>query len=792
MKFSSTAQDALAASKSYAEQFKSRYAGTEHLLLGLIESHDDFLDQTFHRLEVDRSHLKDVVISILSIEETNKLFKVDTGPAFTPRVLRIIDFASNLAQKLEKSTVDVIHLFLSLLYENDGVATSILMEYGLNFDNVKNAIQKELGNITNTNNILKSVIPESLEPYFIDLTYQASVDQLQSTFSRDAEFDKIYLVLGKKHNTNIIITGDPGVGKKSVVYELARRITRKLTPNHLHDKRILELKLKTLIGGTKFRGDFEARMDVLQDYLKKNTDVILFINDIALITRIDGTANIEEYFSELFNSDDINFISTCTADDYKKYINDITTISSNFENIVVKQTNLEETKGILYNMTPMYEKFHNVKYNRDIIEDIVKMSSRFIFDKSQPAASLDLLDECGSHIKNQISNTSEQIVQLQQKIDGIQKQKFEAVKIFNFDEGARLRRKETILSNKLKKEITKQQAVEFDKVITNDIVRDILSVKTNIPISNIRGSSLPDLNKVEQGLKQRYISQTKAITSLLHHFKRVKTGLQDPSRPLGSFLFIGPTGVGKTYLCELISEYFFYNRQNFLKIDMSEFIDQHSTSKLIGSPPGYVGYGDRSVLCDFIKTNPYSLLLLDEIEKAHPDVVNIFLQVLDKGELTDSVGRKINFKNCIIVFTSNIGSDLFDKDSIGFGGTALSSIDLENACQKFFKPEFLNRLDEIIRFEHLSKEDISDLVHIQLQIFSQKLKEINNIEFILTSEAQDYIAEQGYSRKYGARFLRRYFEKHIETEIASLLIKSTSKLKKITCKLKDGKLLFTG
>jgi len=792
MKFSSTAQDALAASKSYAEEFKSRYAGTEHLLLGLIESHDDFLDQTFHRLEVDRSHLKDVVISILSIEETNKLFKVDTGPAFTPRVLRIIDFASNLAQKLEKSTVDVIHLFLSLLYENDGVATSILMEYGLNFDNVKNAIQKELGNITNTNNILKSVIPESLEPYFIDLTYQASVDQLQSTFSRDAEFDKIYLVLGKKHNTNIIITGDPGVGKKSVVYELARRITRKLTPNHLHDKRILELKLKTLIGGTKFRGDFEARMDVLQDYLKKNTDVILFINDIALITRIDGTANIEEYFSELFNSDDINFISTCTADDYKKYINDITTISSNFENIVVKQTNLEETKGILYNMTPMYEKFHNVKYNRDIIEDIVKMSSRFIFDKSQPAASLDLLDECGSHIKNQISNTSEQIVQLQQKIDGIQKQKFEAVKIFNFDEGARLRRKETILSNKLKKEITKQQAVEFDKVITNDIVRDILSVKTNIPISNIRGSSLPDLNKVEQGLKQRYISQTKAITSLLHHFKRVKTGLQDPSRPLGSFLFIGPTGVGKTYLCELISEYFFYNRQNFLKIDMSEFIDQHSTSKLIGSPPGYVGYGDRSVLCDFIKTNPYSLLLLDEIEKAHPDVVNIFLQVLDKGELTDSVGRKINFKNCIIVFTSNIGSDLFDKDSIGFGGTALSSIDLENACQKFFKPEFLNRLDEIIRFEHLSKEDISDLVHIQLQIFSQKLKEINNIEFILTSEAQDYIAEQGYSRKYGARFLRRYFEKHIETEIASLLIKSTSKLKKITCKLKDGKLLFTG
>ena len=790
MKFSSNAQAALSASKSYAEEFKSRYAGTEHLLLGLIESHDTFLEQTFNRLDVDISHLKDIVISILNIEETNKLFKSDTGPNFTPRVLRIIDFAKGLAQKLEKNTVDVIHLFLSLLYENDGVATSILMEYGLNFDNVKNAIQKELGDIKTSNSLRRSSIPESLEPYFIDLTYQASTDKLQSTFSRDAEFDKIYLVLGKRHNTNLIITGDPGVGKKSVVYELARRITKKLTPNHLHDKRILELKLKTLIGGTKFRGDFEARMDVLQEYLKDNTDVILFINDIALITRIDGTANIEEYFSELFNSDDINFIGTCTADDYKKYIDDITTISSNFENIVVKQTDLDETKGILYNMIPMYEKFHNVKYNRDIIEDIVKLSSRFIFDKSQPAASLDLLDECGSHIKNQISNTSEQIVQLQQKIDGIQKQKVESVEEYNFEDALKLKRKETTLSNKLKREIIKQQAVEFDKVITGDIVRDILSVKTGIPISNIRGSSLPDLHKVQQSLKERYISQTRAITSLLHHFKRVKTGLQDPQRPLGSFLFIGPTGVGKTYLCELISEYFFYNKQNFLKIDMSEFIEPHSTSKLIGSPPGYVGYGDRSMLCDFIKNNPYSLLLLDEIEKAHPDVVNIFLQVLDKGELTDSVGRKINFKNCIIVFTSNIGSELFDKDSIGFGGTALSSIDLENACQKFFKPEFLNRLDEIIRFEHLSKKDIYNLVQIQLRIFSEKLEETNKIEFILTDEARDYISQQGYSRKYGARFLRRFFEKHIETEIASLLIKSRTQLQKITCKLKNDKLIF--
>ena len=790
MKFSTSAQSALALSKNYAEEFKCRYTGTEHLLLGLIDCEDSFLEQTFNTLKVDSTNLKDVVISILNIEENNKLFKPGKSPNFTPRVFRIIDFAKNLAEKLNKQTVGVIHLFLSLLYENDGVATSILIEYGLNFDNVKNAIQQELGDIE-TSVKAHSNLPESLESYFIDLTHQAATDELQSTFSRDAEFEKIYLILGKKHNTNIIITGEPGVGKRSVVYELARRITKKLTPLHLQNKRILELKLKTLISGTKFRGDFEARIDILQDYLKKHSDVILFINDIALITRIDGTSNIEEYFSELFSSDDINFIGTCTADDYKKYINDITTISSNFENIVVKQTSMKETTGILHKMIPFYEKFHDVTYQDTIVPDIVKLSSRYITDKSQPSSALDLLDECGSFIKNQSGNTSETLIKLQQKLEDVRKQKNICVESFKFDEGVRLKKRETTLSNKLKRDLAASKRDEFNKIINSDIVKNILSNKTGIPVTDINGSNLPDLNLVSTSLKEKYVSQNKAINSILYHFKRVKTGLQDPLRPLGSFLFIGPTGVGKTYLCELVADHFFYNKQNFLKIDMSEFMEPHSVSKLIGSPPGYVGYGDRSILCDFIKTNPYSLLLLDEIEKAHPDVVNIFLQVLDKGELADSVGRKINFKNCIIVFTSNIGSQLFDKDSIGFGGTAISSIDLENACQKFFKPEFLNRLDEIIRFEHLIEDDIYNLVDIEAKKFSTKLEESNKIKFILNQDAREYIASQGYSRKYGARFLRRFFEKNIEIEVASMIIKKREKLEKITCKLKGDKLLFT-
>jgi len=790
MKFSTCAQSALALSKNYAEEFKCRYTGTEHLLLGLIECEDTFLEQTFKTLKVDSTNLKDVVISILNIEENSKLFKPGKSPNFTPRVFRIIDFAKNLAEKLNKQTVGVIHLFLSLLYENDGVATSILTEYGLNFDNVKDAIQQELGDIE-TGARVYSNLPESLESYFIDLTHQAATNSLQHTFSRDAEFEKIYLILGKKHNTNIIITGDPGVGKRSVVYELARRITKKLTPLHLQNKRILELKLKTLISGTKFRGDFEARIDILQDYLKKHKDVILFINDIALITRIDGTSNIEEYFSELFSSDDINFIGTCTSDDYKKYINDITTISSNFENITVRQTSLLETKEVLYKMKSFYEKYHDVKYQNDIVEDIVKLSTRYITDKSQPSSALDLLDECGSFIKNQTGNTSEKLIQLKQKLEDVRRQKKICVESFDFEEGLKFKRRETTLANKIKRDLAASKEDEFDRVITGEIVKKILSNKTGIPVTDINGSHLPDLKLVDKSIKKKYVSQHNAINSVLYHFKRVKTGLQDPGRPLGSFLFLGPTGVGKTYLCELIADHFFYNKQNFLKIDMSEYMEQHSVSKLIGSPPGYVGYGDRSILCDYIKNNPYCLILLDEIEKAHPDVVNIFLQVLDKGELTDSVGRKINLKNCIIAFTSNIGSDLFDKESIGFGDSAISSMDLEVSLHKFFKPEFLNRLDEIIKFEHLTEDNIYNLVDIETDRFVEKLKDSNNISFVLSDEAREYVSSQGYSRKYGARFLRRFFEKHIEVEVASMIIQKKDKPEKITCKVHDDKLIFT-
>ena len=786
MKFSKNAQNALTIAKDYANKFNSKNVGSEHLLIGLLQSKDQVLKDTFTKLNVEPNHIVDVIASILSIDTINKTQKLSPTIEFTPRVLKIIEFSKGIAQKLNKSNVEVIHLFLSLLYDNDGVAVSILLEYGLDFDIVKAIIKKEFGE--EIDNHVIEILPESVAPFLENISELAGKNKLKTKFIRNIDYSKIFLTLGKKHNTNIIITGDTGVGKTDIVYELARRIYKKQAPESLCDKIILEVKIKSLISGTKYRGDFESRIELLQQYLKDNPNIILFINDISLITRIEGTSNVQEYFSELFDMDDIKFIGVCDTDPFKKHIDSISYIVSNFEVINIKPTSKKETLQIINENIISYEDYHNVKYKKDIFEHAINLSSRYITDRSQPTASIDLLDECGSYIKIYNQNIDEEKIKTERTIDNIEKNKLSLVKNFKFDDALKLKEQQDILKDN--STIANDQNKRRTNIVDLNILKHIIFKKTGIPVEDLNGA-LPNLSEVRDTLSNSYVSQTQAIDCIINHFKRVKTGLQDPDRPLASFLFLGPTGVGKTYLCELISEEFFHNKSNFLKIDMSEFMDKHSVSKLIGSPPGYVGYGERCLLGDFVKENPYSLILFDEIEKAHPDVMNIFLQVLDKGDLTDSTNRKINFKNTIIVFTSNIGSDVFDKTNIGFAtNTPVSTVEMENSLKGFFKPEFLNRLDEIVQFQHLNNEDIYSLVDIMLKKFVDKLKSVHKISFVLTETARVYISEHGYSRKYGARFLRRFFEKHIECEVATILINRSTKPKKITCTLEEDKLII--
>tara|TARA_X000001382_G_scaffold43132_1_gene29078 strand:- start:358 stop:2718 length:2361 start_codon:yes stop_codon:yes gene_type:complete len=785
MKFSKNAQAALTIAKKYATKFNSKNVGTEHLLIGLIESNDVILNDTFSKLNVSTNHINEVVISILSIDQINKTQKLSPAMDYTPRVVKIIEFSKGIAQKLNKNNVEIIHLFLSLLYENDGVAVSILSEYGLDFESVKSVIKKEFGQEIDEE--LSIDLPEAISPFLEDITENIKSGVITTKFVRDIDYNNMFLTLGKKHNTNIIITGDPGVGKKGIVYELARRIIKKQAPEEICNKKILEIKLKSLISGTKYRGDFEGRMDIIQSYLKKNPDIIVFINDISLITRIEGTSNIEEYFCELFDMDDINFIGICDSDNYKKYIERISYIVSNFEVINIKPTDYDETLYIVNNNIRAYEEFHNVKYKKEVLEYSINLSSRYLTDRSQPTSAINLLDECGAYVKIRNQNIDEQKIKNQRILEDLENQKIDLVKNYKFDAATKIKEKQQ--QYKISDNI-QQKTSKVIKTVDNNILKQLIFKKTGIPVSDINGA-LPSLDQVRRRLIESYVSQSVAIECIMNHFKRVKTGLQDPSRPLASFLFLGPTGVGKTYLCELISQELFHNKSNFLKIDMSEFMDKHSVSKLIGSPPGYVGYGDRCILGDFVKEKPYSLVLLDEVEKAHPDVMNIFLQVLDKGDLTDGTGIKINFKNTILAFTSNIGSDTLDKSSIGFSSTTPSStIDIENSLKSYFKPEFLNRLDEIVQFNHLTDSDIYNLVDILNKKFIDKLRNVHKIKFVLTEEARKYISEHGYSRKYGARFLRRFFEKHIECEVATILIDRDVKPKKITCKLEYNKLII--
>ena len=417
----------------------------------------------------------------------------------------------------------------------------------------------------------------------------------------------------------------------------------------------------------------------------------------------------------------------------------------------------------------------------------IDLSTRYLTEHSQPTASINLLDECGSYLRIKNKNIDLSTIELQIRKEDLEDRKLELVREHKLDAAIKIKNEQEIIESKI---IDKPKKVSRKKLTVDvELLKEIVFHKTGIPVSEINGA-LPDLEDAIDNIKSSYVSQLRAIDAIFEHFKRVKTGLQDPSKPLGSFLFLGPTGVGKTYLCELISEQFFHHRNAFLKIDMSEFMDKHSVSKLIGSPPGYIGYKDKCLLGDFVKNNPYSLILFDEIEKAHPDVVNIFLQILDKGDLTDGSGRKLNFKNTIIVFTSNIGADLFDTKTIGFTQTAMSTLDLENKLQSFFKPEFLNRLDEIIAFDHLENKDILNLVYILIKKFIAKLKKIHKIRFVITGEATNHIANHGYSRKYGARFLKRYIQKHIECMVATLIISNKEKIQVITCKLENNKLII--
>lgn len=715
--FDQNSINALNTAEDYAVYYNDSYVSSECLLLGLIENCDNKIRSVLDSLEISKSDI---------LNRLKKTLKNSNSPTYSNK--KDIVYGTSVGKALKKvtsqnSTIRAYNIFKTLITIDEKASS-----YITSVDSNNYLVPKILSSFDKEDSPIKSPIKRintTSNKNIINVKHLLKYNKISPKFVRYIDYDNLFISLNKKHNNNVLLVGDSGVGKKEIAYELMRKIYDKECPKSFYNKKLFMLNIIDIISDTKYRGELESKISDLLDKLKLLKNSIFLVVDISVIFRYSGGTSIESYFFEIFDLENLNFICTCDYEFYKKNVERSSYMRNTFKIVNIDSSSKDETLSIIKNSIKTYEKFHKVKYNEDIFDDIYEISGRYIPNEPQPSCSINLLDEsgCYSRIKNK-------------------------------------------------------------KVVDKDDIRYIISKKTNITMENI--NSFPDLEHVRSKINGKYVSQQNALDKVISYLYKIKVGLQNPNKPLVSFLFLGPTGVGKTYLCELISEYFF-KENSFLRIDMSEYMEKSSITKFIGSSPGYVGYKDSSVLVDFVTKNPYSLILFDEIEKADKNIIDVFLQILDKGDLTISDGRKVNFKNNIVVFTSNLGYDLFNKEKIGFAknGNMLPSFEeLDNMLCNHFKPELINRIDDVVIFDHFTDNDVSNLLDIMLNDFSERVGSQYNIEIELSDKVKKYIIENGYSKKYGARFLYRFFNKNIENRASSMIVDNKN-VKKLEFNLSD-------
>tara|TARA_X000001036_G_scaffold88217_1_gene80301 strand:+ start:1 stop:2133 length:2133 start_codon:yes stop_codon:yes gene_type:complete len=637
---------------------------------------------------------------------------------------------------------------------------------------------------TKTKSSKKSKTPV-LDNFGKDLTFMAENDELDPIIGREIEIQRVSQILSRRKKNNPLLIGEPGVGKSAIAEGLAIRIIKKKVSRVLYNKRIVSLDLASLVAGTKYRGQFEERMKAVMNELEKNSNVILFIDEIHTIVGAGGATgslDASNMFKPALARGTIQCIGATTLDEYRNSIEKDGALERRFQKIIVEQTNEEETLEILKNIKDKYEEHHNVIYTDEALLACVKLTSRYMTDRHLPDKAIDALDEAGSRVHLTNLDVPKHILELESELEKIKSDKNNAVKNQKYEEAASYRDKEKIIENKLN--IAQQQWEEECKknkeIVNEESIADVVSMMTGIPLNKLKQSESNKLSKLTSIVKNSIIGQDKAIDKVVRSIQRNRAGLKDPKKPIGSFIFLGQTGVGKTQLAKILAKELFDSEEALIRVDMSEYMEKFAISRLIGAPPGYVGYEDGGQLTEKIRRKPYAVVLLDEIEKAHPDVFNMLLQVLDDGFLTDSLGRKIDFTNCVIIMTSNIGVKKIQDfgSGVGFGTSAKKSQEdtftrktIMNSLKKKFAPEFLNRIDEIIVFNALSKDDIYKIIDIELSKLYSRIDELGyNIK--LSKKAKDFISEKGYDKKYGARPLKRTIQKHIEDLIASEILNS--------------------
>ncbi|WP_010295399.1 ATP-dependent Clp protease ATP-binding subunit [Clostridium senegalense] len=783
-RFTERARNVLMYANDESREFKHGYVGTEHILLAVLKEDDGISKNILNDFNINYDNVKNLIEAYVGY---GNIEMSENEIALTPRTKRLFEISLVEARSLNQNYISPEHMTLALIREGEGVAYTIIVNLGADplklYKDIQKAIKGEESNIKSHSKKSKKDT-KTLDKYGKDITDLAYEGKLDPIIGRDKETERVLEILCRRMKNNPCLIGDPGVGKTAIAEGLAQKIASGNIPEILKEKRVVSLDMSSVLAGSKYRGEFEERLNNIIEEVAKAGNVILFIDEIHTIVGAggaEGAIDASNILKPALARGEIQCIGATTLDEYRKYIEKDAALERRFQSVLVDEPTKEEAIEILKGLRDKYEAHHRVQITDEAIEAAVKLSDRYITDRFLPDKAIDLIDEAGAKMRIENLTTPKCLKDLQEKLEQATKEKSDAITMQDFEKAASLRDKEKSIKEEIEKEEKQWSSKKNDanSIVDASHVANIISRWTNIPIEKLTETEATRLLKLEEILHGRVIGQDEAVESISKAVRRARVGLKDPKRPIGSFIFLGPTGVGKTELTKALAQAMFGDENNLIRIDMSEYMEKHSVSKLIGAPPGYVGFDEGGQLTEKVRRNPYSVILFDEIEKAHPDVFNALLQILEDGRLTDGKGKTVNFKNTIIIMTSNVGaSDIKKQNTIGFAKNSLEASTghekmKENIMEKLkltFRPEFLNRIDDIIVFHKLNESDLLKIVELMLNVLSDRLQQQNiNIKF--SNEAKEFLAKEGFDPTYGARPLRRAITKIIEDKLAEEILK---------------------